>query len=167
MKRSILVLTFVMMVMAGTSLAQGPPQGGQGRGGGGRGGGRGAPAPPATGPIADMTNAIVTAINNQDTAYFMKNVAAGTLWADEDGHFMPSATWINRLMTANPKKKLEITNLRVGNWDTGGWSAFNYTLDEGNNVMKGTASLVFQKTGNDWQVVLIHVPVTGPAITPH
>src|SRR5437867_2471202 len=110
MKRSILVLILVMIVMAGTALARAPPQG-QGRGGGGgRGGGRGA-APPATGPLADMTNAIVTAINSQDAAYFMKIVAPGTVWADEDGHFMPSATWISRLMPPNPAKKLTITNL--------------------------------------------------------
>jgi ketosteroid isomerase-like protein len=177
MKRSLLVVLTVMFVFAGSALAQAPErgQGGQGRGGGGGRGGRGGglpPAPTLTGPVADMVNMIVTAINAQDAAYLQKVVAPDAIWADEDGHFLPAGIWVNRLMTAKPAKKMGMTNLTGQTWDNGAWAAFRYTLDETTqagaaNQMKGTATLAFKKVGNDWQVAMIHAPVDGPAIAPH
>ena len=173
MKRSILVFVIAVVALTGSALAQAPERG-QG-GGGGRGGGRGrgpAAPPPLTGPLADTVNMIVSALNNQDAAYLQKVVAPDALWLDEDGHMLPAPIWINRLMNAKPAKKIAITSLTGQTWDGGGWAAFSYTLDEttnggGANQMKGTNSLTFKKNGNDWQVVLIHAAVSGPAISPH
>ena len=176
MKRSILLLVIAMVAFAGSALAQAPEGRGQGQGrGGGGGGGRrgGPPAPPAlTGPLADMVNAIVTALNNQDAAYFQKNVATDALWLDEDGHMLPANIWIGRLIQAKPAKKITITSLTGQSWDSGGWAAFSYVLDETTsagaaNQMKGTTSLTFKKVGADWQVAAIHAAVNGPAISAH
>src|SRR6266481_9844610 len=81
-------------------------------------------APPATasGPLVEVVNAIVTAFNNRDTAYFQKTIAPGTVWFDEDGHHLNALVWMNRIMSANPPRKLSITNLRVSSWDNGGWA---------------------------------------------
>jgi hypothetical protein len=170
MKRSILVFVIAMVALAGSALAQAPERG---QGPDGRGGGRGGRGQaPLTGPLADMVNAVITALNTQDASYFQKNVAPDAVWLDEDGHMLPANIWIGRLMQAKPAKKITITNLTGQMWDGGGWAAFSYTLDEttaagGQNQMKGTNSLTFKKNGNDWQVVLIHAAVNGPAITPH
>jgi hypothetical protein len=158
MKRSISALVIAVMAFAGSALAQGrggPP-----------------PAPALTGPLAAMVNAIVTALNAQDAAYFQKNVAPDALWLDEDGHMLPAAIWIGRLMQAKPAKKITMTGLTGQTWDGGGWAAFSYTLDEttsagATNQMKGTNSLTFKKVGNDFQVVMIHAAVNGPAISAH
>jgi len=179
MKKLFLVFVIAIVTFAGSALAQAPERGQGGRGGGGAaagGGGQrrgGPPAMPAlTGPLADMVNAIVTALNNQDAAYFQKNVAADAVWLDEDGHMLPANIWINRLIQAKPAKKTTITGLTGQTWDGGGWAAFSYTLDETTpagapNQMKGTNSLTFKKVGNDYQVVLIHAAVNGPAIAAH
>ena len=111
MKRSILAAAFVTLALISTAVAQ-APAGGQARGG--------RPnifAPPATatGPIVDVVNAIVTAYNNRDTAYFQKAIAPDTVWFDEDGHHMAAMVWMNRVLSANPPRKLSIANLRVGN----------------------------------------------------
>lgn len=172
MKRSILIVTIAMLAFAGSAFAQ---DRGQGRGGGGGRGGRGGglPAPPTlTGPVADMVNAIVTAINNQDAAYFQKIVAPDAIWADEDGHFLPVNFFLNRIMQAKPAKKLTMTNLAGQTWDNGAWAALRYTLDETTaagapNQMKGSLTMTFKKVGNDWQVVMLHAPVDGTAIAPH
>ena len=177
MKRSILVLVIAIVVaFAGSAMAQAPAGGGQGRGGGGGGGrgggGRGGPpAPPAlTGPLADAVNGLITALNKQDAAYLQKAVASDALWLDEDGHMFPANVWIGRLMQGMPRMTA-ITNLTGQMWETAGWVAFRYTLDEttaqGPNKMQGTGSLTFKKVGNDWQVAVIHAPVDGRAITPH
>jgi ketosteroid isomerase-like protein len=166
MKKLMLVLLIAIVGIASSAVAQAP------QGGGGRRGG-GPPAPPAlTGPIADAVNAVVAAINKQDAAFLQKAVAADAIWADEDGHFLPANIWINRLMQAKPAKKLSATTLTGQVWDTGAWAAFRYTLDETTaagapNQMKGTATLVFKKVGNDWVVAMIHAPVDGPAIAAH
>ena len=124
-------------------------------------------APPATaaGPIADLVNQIVKAFNNRDTAYFQKLIAPDAVWFDEDGHHLLAMVWMNRLLSSNPPRKLSITNLRVGNWDTAGWAGFNYVI-EGTSQVKGTNTLFFKKTGSDWQIVVIHGAV-DTAIIPH
>jgi hypothetical protein len=148
MKRIIALSCVLIIVLAFNALAQAPAA--QGRGGRG-----GAPAPPATGPIADRVNEIVAAVNKGDAAALQKFVTAETLWADEDGHILPANIWINKI--TNPAgKKLTISNLRVGNWDDGGWAAFNYVLEESANMIRGTNTMVFKKVGSDWQVVLVH-----------
>lgn len=155
MKRSVFAIALVIIALATTVLAQAPA---------------GRPnifAPPATpaGPVVDLVNAIVTAFNKQDTAYLQKLIAPDAVWLDEDGHHLQAMVWMNRLMMANPARKLSITNLRVGNWDTTGWAGFNYVI-VGPNQVKGTNSMLFKKTGNDWQIVLIHGAV-DTSIVPH
>ena len=160
MKRSILVIG-VVIAMIGTASAQ-APAGGQARGG------RPnifAPEAKASGPIADVMQRIVTAFNSGDTAFFQKAIAPDAVWLDEDGHHLLAPVWINRILSATPQRKLTITNLRVGNWDTAGWAGFNYTL-VGTNQVKGTNSMLFKKVGNDWQIVLIHGAV-DTAIVAH
>jgi len=177
-RRSILFLPALLILACTVVLAQAPQGGrggGQGRGGGlgggGRGGGRGA-APPATGPVADATNAMIEAINKQDNAFFDKAVAPDAILADEDGHIgLPARVWAQRL-TSSPKK-LAISGLRVGELGSeGGWAVFSYTLDEMTaqgeaNQMQGTVDIVYKKNGTDLQVTFIHLSVNGKAITPH
>jgi hypothetical protein len=152
MKRTVLGLVLIMTALASPAFAQGRPN---------------IFAPPATAsaPISDLVNSIVMAFNNRDTAYFQKIIAPDAVWLDEDGHHLQAMVWMNRLMSANPPRKLTITNLRTGNWDNAGWAGFNYVI-EGTNMVKGTNSLLFKKTGNDWQIVLIHGAV-DTAIVPH
>src|SRR5215510_11990456 len=118
MKRSILLA--IIAAIAGTAFAQAPGAA-QGRGG------RPnifAPEAQATAPLADVVRSMVTAFNTRDTAFFQKNIPADAVWLDEDGHHLLATVWVNRLMSANPPRKLTITNLRTSSWDTGGWAGF-------------------------------------------
>ena len=157
MKRSILLWMLGMAILAGPTFAQGvrnlPPR------------------PTLTGPVADLVQAIVNAINKQDKAFLDKVVAPNATWADEDGHIFPASFFINKLMQGMPRK-LTPTNITGETWDNAAWAAFDYTLDEvtrdGNpNQIKGTETMVFRKMGNDWQVVLVHGAIDAKAVTPH
>lgn len=181
--KKIVLLSFVLVVSLAVALGAQAPAGGPGGPGGGRGGpgggaqggGRGAPAAPATGPLADLTNKFIESWNKADATYLNSILTADALWLDEDGHMVPATAWITK--GTNGPKKLAITGLRVHQiGETSGWAAFNYTMDEtatprggtaGPNTMKGLASIVFEKVGADWKVTLVHVPVTGMAVTPH
>ena len=148
MKRSILFASVLLMTVM-TAGAQAP------RGQGGRPN-IFAPAATATGPIADLVNSIVTNFNNRDTAYFQKVIAPDAVWLDEDGHHLIATVWMNRLLSANPPRKLTISNLRVMNWDTAAQAGFNYELQGSTTPVKGVNTMTFKKTGNDWQIVMIH-----------
>jgi hypothetical protein len=145
--------------------------GGGGRGGRGDRGGRAA-VPPATGPVADATNAIIAAINNQDVAFFRTALTADAILADEDGHVGLPANVLAARLTSAPKK-VAISNLLVGDLgDSGAWATFNYTLDETTaqgeaNQMRGSSTIVYSKSGTDLKAVLIQLSVNGRAITPH
>jgi hypothetical protein len=160
MKRSIFLVVVLVVVTLATVSAQAPARG--------QGGARPnifAPAATASGPLSDVMKSVVTAFNNRDTAYFDKLIAPDAVWLDEDGHHLLATVWMNRLLSANPARKLSITNLRTESWDTGGWVGFNYVL-EATNQVKGINSMVFKKAGNDWKIVMIHGAV-DTAIVQH
>ena len=184
LSRLFFVLVVTAAMFATAALAQDPAAGGP-RGQGGPGGGRGqrgAPAPPATGPIADLVAKFVDAINKQDAPTLQKMVTADALLVDEDGHFDPIAMWITKL-TATGSKTLTVTGgrglspLKVSETGDTAYAAFNYNLKEtvtprgqttsSPNEINGTATMTFKKVGTEWQATLVHIAVTGKAITRH
>ena len=102
MKRSILAVLLVMLALASASPAQA------------QGGRPNIFAPPAvaSGPVADLVKAIVTAFNTRDVAYFQKLIAPDAVWLDEDGHHLIAMVCMNRLLSSNPPRKLSVTNVR-------------------------------------------------------
>jgi ketosteroid isomerase-like protein len=183
MKRLIFAFVVTTAVFAAVAMAQNPAAGGQGGAGGGAPrGGRGTPAPAATGPIADLVTKFTDAVNKQDEAALQKMVTADAVLIDEDGHFDPIGQWITKL-TATGSKTLTVLGgrglspLKVYEMGDTAWAAFNYNLKEtvtprgqstaSPNEMNGTVTMVFKKNGTDWQAILVHIAVTGKAITPH
>jgi hypothetical protein len=155
MKKSILAMLLAIIVLASVELAPAQAPGGRPN--------IFAPPAAASGPIAELVNSVVTAFNNRDIPYFQKRIAPDAVWLDEDGHHLLAMVWMNRLLSANPPRKLSITNLRTENWDTSAWAGFNYVI-EGTNQVKGVNSMVFKKAGNDWQIVMIHGAVDTQAV---
>jgi ketosteroid isomerase-like protein len=192
MKRLMFVLAVTTGVFASVAMAQDPAAGGQrgpggapaagGPVGGAQRGGRGTPAPPASGPIADMVTKFTDAINKQDASALQKMVTADAVLVDEDGHFDPISMWITKLTATGPKTLTVLggrglSPLRVSEMGDTAWAAFNYNLKEtvtprgqstsSPNEINGTVTMVFKKNGADWQAFLVHIAVTGKAITPH
>src|SRR5262245_41281870 len=80
MKRLIVLFALLaVVIMSATSMAQ-------------RGGGP-PPAPPAPGPMLEIANKIVEAINKQDAATLQKMSAPDAIYLDEDGHAPPVMAW--------------------------------------------------------------------------
>jgi len=150
MQRWIGVLIFAVIVLTGAAMAQAPSMQ------------RGAGTPPATGPIADMVSAIVNAYNNSDAAFFDKAMAADALWFDEDGHVFPAKAFVSRQITATPKRKLTISDLRAGTSGDAGWAGFNYVIDNGGTQKRGVNTTLFKKTGATWQIVIVHGAINAP-----
>ena len=150
MKR-VLLVALVVVGLVGFSIAQERA---------GRGGGMANQAAAATGPIADLANAGVKAINDNDAAFFESHLAADVVWFDEDGHAVAGKdrvlAFVKRgLLTGT--KKVTITGLRVG--DT--WAGYQYTIDGGPQQRKGTQTVAYKKVGNDWQIAMVHGAVNA------
>jgi ketosteroid isomerase-like protein len=163
MRKWILFYTIVILMTGSFALPQTPGTGGrliQGR----------SPAPPPPGPLVNLVQAGVDAYNKGDISYFEKVFADDILWVDEDGHELTtkmfSLYFINRQMTATPKRKMSVHDVATGTWGDTAWAAFAYTIDDGVNKRTGMNSTLFRKSGNDWKIVLIHGSINAPAI-PH
>ena len=146
MKKPILmsVLLTLVLTCAVLNAQQRPPQ-----------------VPPATGPMLDIANKLVEAINKQDAAALQKMVAPDAVYLDEDGHAPPVAAWINRLTMGTPAKQMTISGTHGQMWDNAGWVSFNYTLAETfqgqPKTLRGTASVVVKKApSGDWLIQLVH-----------
>jgi ketosteroid isomerase-like protein len=157
MKRlSVVFMMFVLAMTCGLLVAQQAPAGGMG----GRHMRR-PMTPPATGPMLDLANELVNAINKQDTATLEKMLAPDAVYLDEDGHAPPARAWIHKIATGTPAKHLEISATHGQMWDDAGWVSFNYTLTEDYKgqpkTLKGTASIVAKKVAaGGWQIELVH-----------
>src|ERR1043166_7363158 len=107
MKGSILVFGITMMMLAETAFTQGarnlPPR------------------PTLTGPVADLVNQIINAINKQDKTFVEKLLAPNATWADEDGHIFPATFFTNKLMQGMPRK-LTATNITGETWGDAAWA---------------------------------------------
>jgi ketosteroid isomerase-like protein len=117
--------------------------------------------PPATGPLLDLANNLVDAVNKQDTAALQRMLAPDAVYLDEDGHAPPARAWINKLASGTPAKQIAISATHGQTWDDAGWVSFNYSLTETlqgqAKTIKGTASIVARKAaGGDWQIQLVH-----------
>jgi hypothetical protein len=163
MRKLIRFCTIVITITGSSALAQAP--GTEGRAIQGR-----SPAPPPPGPLVNLVQAGVDAYNKGDISYFEKVFADDILWVDEDGHELTSKTFalyfINRQMTATPKRKMSVHDVATGTWGDTAWAAFAYTIDDGVHKRIGMNSTLFRKSGNDWKIVLIHGSINAPAI-PH
>ena len=157
MKRlTFLFLVFLLAMMCAVLVAQEPPASGARRGGM-----RGMQGPPASGPMLDIANKIVDAINKQDAATLQKILASDAVFLDEDGHAPPALNWIAKLTSGTPAKRIEISATHRQMWGDAGWVSFNYTLTETfqgqPKTVKGTASIVLRKPVDaDWQIQLVH-----------
>jgi ketosteroid isomerase-like protein len=156
MKKATLVLALLVLAVPGAALfgQQPPPSGG--------GGGMHRPqTPPASGPMLDLANKLVDAVNKQDAATLQKLLASDAVFLDEDGHAPPASAWIKKLSTGTPPKQVAISSTHSQMWDDTGWVSFNYelteTIQDQPKTVKGTASIVARKSASgDWQIQLIH-----------
>jgi hypothetical protein len=86
------------------------------------------------------------------------------VWFDEDGHAIANKDRVlnfvkTKLLAGN--KKVTITGLRVGNSTDGAWAGYQYTVDAAGAQKKGTQTVVYQKVGADWKIVMIHGAVNA------
>ena len=114
----------------------------------------------AQGPGPELVQAGVTAYNNHDLAYFEQHLADEVMWLDEDGHIMNGKStvlgFLRLQFNQTPVRTLSASNVRVGNTSDAAWATFEYMIVGGDAHIMGLNTTVFEKVGDDWQIVVVH-----------
>ncbi|HEV2499029.1 MAG TPA: DUF4440 domain-containing protein [Terriglobia bacterium] len=143
MKRIFVVFMIFVLAMACTVLVAQQRPGGMARHSHMR-------TPSATGPMLDIANELVAAINHQDAAALQKMLAPDAVYLDEDGHAPPARAWVHKL-TSDAQKHIVISATHSQMWRDAGWVSFNYALTEEYRgqpkTLEGTTSYRLQKNG--------------------
>ncbi len=88
-------------------------------------------------------------------------------WLDEDGHAIAGKDrvlrFLNNQLAGSKERKLTATNIKVGMTTDAGWAYFLYTIESGAAKRSGFNTTVYKKTGNEWQIVLVHGAVNAAA----
>jgi len=110
------------------------------------------------GPGVPLVKAFLDAYNKPDLAAVLKMISPDIVFLDDDGHtnlgkdFVAAA--LQRRLTTPTHETLApsgpITSSGVAN---AVWASFPYNFDRADIHRKGLITLVFKKTGTDWQIV--------------
>ena len=119
----------------------------------------------AQGPGTDLVQEGITAFNNQDIAYFERNLADDAVWLDEDVHAIGPKErvlgFLGRRFSATPPLQITPVSIQTGATEDSAWAYFRYSMSQGDEQVEGLNTTVFRKVGNDWQIVLIHGALNG------
>ena len=110
----------------------------------------------ATTTASDLIQGFLTAYNGHDLYYFERTIASDVVALDEDGHTLRGKELVMRILgkrlSATPAPQLTAENVTGSNTADAAWGSLNYTFEQGDVTRKGFISLVFEKSGDDWQI---------------
>jgi hypothetical protein len=132
-----------------------------------------APAPrPATEPD-DLTAEVqraVTAYNARDLAYYESVLDPKSVYIAEDGAVISGRERVlrtfGRIFTADPPRRIEISDVSVERRGDTGWALFRWTLTAGSDTRQGVTSVVYVHGSGVWHPMIIQNTLRGHASRP-
>ena len=120
-------------------------------------------------PTEALVQAGIDAYNSQNTAYFEKVLSPDVVWLDEDGHAIAGKDrvlrFVTRQITATPVRKMTVADIKVSSSGDVAWASFAYTIEgDGRLPLKGINTLVYKKSGSEWQLVQVHGALNTKAV---
>jgi ketosteroid isomerase-like protein len=105
---------------------------------------------------SNLIQQFLMAYNSQDTAYFDRTLANNAVILDEDGHTLTGKDLLMRILgarlSATPAPRLVASDITGSNAGEVAWGSLNYTFEQGDETRSGFMTLVFQGSGNDWEI---------------
>src|SRR5260221_6290174 len=128
------------------------------------------PAAPRAGAVADDLTAevqrAVAAYNARDLAYYEKVLDPKSVYIAEDGAVISGRDRVlrtfGRIFTADPPRRLEISDVSVDRRGDTGWALFRWTLTAGTDVRQGVTSVLYLRSDGGWRPRLIQNTLPGP-----
>ena len=137
-----------------------------------------APAPAAapkttaaasTDELAAEVQRAVTAYNARDLSYYESVLDPKSVYIAEDGAVIAGRERVlrtfGRIFSADPPRRIEISDLTVERRGDTGWATFRWTLTAGADVRPGVTSVLYVRDGG-WRPMLIQNTLRGHAMRP-
>jgi ketosteroid isomerase-like protein len=134
-----------------------------------------APPSPAARPAApdDLSAEIqraVAAYNARDLSYYESVLDPKSVYIAEDGAVIAGRERVlrtfGRIFTADPPRRLEISDLTVDRRGDAGWATFRWTLTAGPDVRQGVSSVMYVRGEGGWKPMIIQNTLRGHAMRP-
>ncbi len=117
---------------------------------------RQAAGPSASATSSNLIQQFLMAYNSQDTAYFDRTLANDAVVLDEDGHTLTGKELLMRILggrlAATPAPRLVASDITGSNAGDVAWGSLNYTFEQGDETRMGFMTLVFRRSGNNWEI---------------
>ena len=131
-------------------------------------------APAATTPAADELSAevqrAVTAYNARDLKYYESVLDTKSVYIAEDGGIISGRERVlrtfGRIFSADPPRRIEISDLVVDRRGDTGWATFRWTLTAGADARQGVTSVLYVRGDGGWRPMLIQNTLRAHAMRP-
>jgi ketosteroid isomerase-like protein len=119
-----------------------------------------APRPSAGGDdLAAEVQRAVTAYNARDLSYYENVLDPKSVYIAEDGGVISGRERVlrtfGRIFSADPPRKVEISDLSVDRRGDAGWATFRWTLTAGPDVRQGVTSVMYVRGDGGWRPMVI------------
>jgi ketosteroid isomerase-like protein len=120
------------------------------------------PAPKSAAVSDELTAEVqraVTAYNGRDLSYYESVLDPKSVYIAEDGAVIAGRERVlrtfGRIFTADPPRRIEISDLTVDRRGDAGWATFRWTLTAGPDVRQGVTSVLYVRGDAGWRPMLI------------
>jgi ketosteroid isomerase-like protein len=130
-------------------------------------------APRAAAAADDLTAEVqraVTAYNARDLSYYEAVLDPKSVYIAEDGGVISGRERVlrtfGRIFTADPPRRIEISDLAVDRRGDTGWATFRWTLTAGSDARQGVTSVLYVRGEAGWRPMLIQNTLRAHAMRP-
>jgi ketosteroid isomerase-like protein len=127
-----------------------------------------APSAAAGDELTAEVQRAVTAYNARDLSYYESVLDPRSVYIAEDGGVISGRDRVlrtfGRIFTADPPRRIEISDLTVERRGDTGWATFRWTLTAGPETRQGVSSALYLRDGGRWRPMLIQNTLRGHAM---
>ena len=132
-----------------------------------------APSPQGAAGTDDLAAEVqraVTAYNARDLSYYESVLDPKSVYIAEDGAVISGRERVlrtfGRIFSADPPRRIEISDLGVERRGDAGWATFRWTLTAGPETRLGVTTVLYVRGDNGWRPMLIQNTLRGHAMRP-
>jgi len=127
------------------------------------------PAPPPAAVAADDLGAevqrAVSAYNARDLSYYEAALDPKSVYIAEDGMVIAGRDRVlrtfGRIFSADPPRRLEISDLTIDRRGDAGWATFRWTLTAGADTRQGVSAVMYTRAAGGWKPMVIQNTLSG------
>jgi ketosteroid isomerase-like protein len=124
--------------------------------------------PPAAAAVDDLGAEVqraVAAYNARDLSYYEAALDPKSVYIADDGAIISGRERVlrtfGRIFSADPPRRIEISDLTVDRRGDSGWATFRWSLTGGAEPRQGVTSVTYLRADGKWRPMLIQNTLSG------